>query len=184
MEQFFEGITYCDYAEAETKGRLLAKPERGMWEKAMREAGVKDVEDCYFVGMFFSLPSTLYVILTILPLLSPLPTPLQFFESMKVTTSNNLTFPNRRFLHQRQRRNRNGLESNPFRREGIRDPRTTSESISHPRPGRDTEPISPIFQRRMTKESYLDFICLEIREIWFVDIRNVYMLLGWHGGVL
>ncbi|TID26584.1 hypothetical protein E2P81_ATG01057 [Venturia nashicola] len=49
VEDFFEGITYCDYAEAETKGRLLAKPERGMWEKAMREAGVEKVDDCYFV---------------------------------------------------------------------------------------------------------------------------------------
>lgn len=56
VEQFFEGITYCDYEEAETKGRLLAKPERGMWEKAMREAGVEAVEDCYFVGKSFAFP--------------------------------------------------------------------------------------------------------------------------------
>ncbi|KAE9969618.1 hypothetical protein BLS_005300 [Venturia inaequalis] len=49
VEDFFEGITYCDYAEAATTGRLLAKPERGMWEKAMREANVQKVEDCYFV---------------------------------------------------------------------------------------------------------------------------------------
>lgn len=69
VEQFFEGITYCDYEEAETKGRLLAKPERGMWEKAMREAGVEEVEDCYFVGLSFpalSVPTSTYLLHTIL----------------------------------------------------------------------------------------------------------------------
>lgn len=45
IEDQFEGITYCDYG-AET---LLCKPAEAMFEKAMREAGVGSVEDCYFV---------------------------------------------------------------------------------------------------------------------------------------
>lgn len=76
VDGFFEGITYCDYAEAETKGRLLAKPERGMWEKAMSEAGLEKVEDCYFVGMSFHftfLLSTSILYLYPIRLSSPLP---------------------------------------------------------------------------------------------------------------
>lgn len=45
IEDLFESITYCDYG-ADT---LLCKPARAMFEKAMREAGVERVEDCYFV---------------------------------------------------------------------------------------------------------------------------------------
>ena len=41
----FEGITYCDYGAE----RLLCKPTVGMYDKAMREAGVVDRETCYFV---------------------------------------------------------------------------------------------------------------------------------------
>jgi pyrimidine and pyridine-specific 5'-nucleotidase len=52
VDGFFEGITYCDYEEAKEKGRLLAKPHRDMWVKAMKQAGVSKVEDCYFVGEF------------------------------------------------------------------------------------------------------------------------------------
>lgn len=52
VDGFFEGITYCDYEEAKSKGRLLAKPHRDMWMKAMREAGVEKSEDCYFIGEF------------------------------------------------------------------------------------------------------------------------------------
>ena len=36
VEQFFEGLTYCDY----TKQPLVAKPHAEMFEKAEREAGV------------------------------------------------------------------------------------------------------------------------------------------------
>jgi pyrimidine and pyridine-specific 5'-nucleotidase len=46
VEDLFEGISYCDYA-AQT---FLAKPDRGMFEKAMREADIENVEECYFVG--------------------------------------------------------------------------------------------------------------------------------------
>lgn len=46
VEDLFEGITYCDYAAP----KLLCKPAKEMFKKAMREAGVEDPSDCYFVG--------------------------------------------------------------------------------------------------------------------------------------
>ena len=46
IEDLFEGITYCDYSAE----RLLCKPHLEMFAKAMREAGVDDVKDCFFVG--------------------------------------------------------------------------------------------------------------------------------------
>ncbi|EWY96772.1 hypothetical protein FOCG_03144 [Fusarium oxysporum f. sp. radicis-lycopersici 26381] len=45
IEDIFDGLTYCNYAEQP----LLCKPDPRMYEKAMREAGVERVEDCYFV---------------------------------------------------------------------------------------------------------------------------------------
>lgn len=47
VEDMFEGITYCDYAAE----NLLCKPSPQMYAKAMKEAGVSDVNNCYFVGM-------------------------------------------------------------------------------------------------------------------------------------
>ncbi|KIW08970.1 pyrimidine 5'-nucleotidase, variant [Verruconis gallopava] len=47
VEKYFEGLTYCDYAAPE--GRIIAKPSREMFAKAMREAGVEDMKDCFFV---------------------------------------------------------------------------------------------------------------------------------------
>lgn len=47
VEKFFEGLTYCDYAAP--NGRIVAKPTEEMCRKAMTEAGVTDVKDCYFV---------------------------------------------------------------------------------------------------------------------------------------
>jgi len=41
----FEGMTFCDYGAP----RLLCKPAPEMYAKAMREAGIKEVKDCYFV---------------------------------------------------------------------------------------------------------------------------------------
>ena len=46
VDDLFEGITYCDYATAD----LVAKPSREMYKKAMQDAGVECVQDCYFVG--------------------------------------------------------------------------------------------------------------------------------------
>ena len=46
VEEFFEGVTYCDYS----KEPLLAKPHVEMFEKAEREAGVAEsTGGCYFV---------------------------------------------------------------------------------------------------------------------------------------
>ncbi|KAK4033312.1 Haloacid dehalogenase-like hydrolase-domain-containing protein [Parachaetomium inaequale] len=45
IEEFFEGITYCDYADVP----LTCKPHPDMYAKAMREAGVEKHEDCFFV---------------------------------------------------------------------------------------------------------------------------------------
>lgn len=51
IEDFFEGITYCDY-NAE---KLLCKPRPEMFEKAEREAGVPSADQIYFVGEFSQL---------------------------------------------------------------------------------------------------------------------------------
>ena len=45
LEDCFEGITYCDYAAE----KLVCKPRREMYDKAMHEAGAVDVSQCYFV---------------------------------------------------------------------------------------------------------------------------------------
>ncbi|CAM1511394.1 Fc.00g089070.m01.CDS01 [Cosmosporella sp. VM-42] len=45
IEDLFEGLTFCNYAEQP----LLCKPHPDMYRKAMREAGVENVEDCFFV---------------------------------------------------------------------------------------------------------------------------------------
>ncbi|KAJ4137274.1 putative suppressor of disruption of TFIIS [Fusarium equiseti] len=45
VEDLFEGLTYCDY----TKIPFVCKPQKAMYEKAMKEAGVFDVSNCYFV---------------------------------------------------------------------------------------------------------------------------------------
>lgn len=46
IEDLFDGLTFCNYAEEP----LLCKPHPDMYKKAMREAGVERVEDCFFVG--------------------------------------------------------------------------------------------------------------------------------------
>ena len=57
IEDLFEGITYCDYGDP--SGKLLCKPAREMFVKAMRQAGLSeprpgdsgagDLGRCYFV---------------------------------------------------------------------------------------------------------------------------------------
>jgi pyrimidine and pyridine-specific 5'-nucleotidase len=46
VEDFFEGITYCDYGAED----FVCKPHTNMFMKAMQEAGVQSPQDCYFVG--------------------------------------------------------------------------------------------------------------------------------------
>jgi pyrimidine and pyridine-specific 5'-nucleotidase len=50
LEDVFEGITYCDYSAMP----LVCKPHPEAFAKAMRQAGVDKVEDCFFVGMSHS----------------------------------------------------------------------------------------------------------------------------------
>jgi len=60
VEEYFEGITYCDYS----KMPLVCKPHPDMYHKAMRDAGVKKYEDCFFVGKPPSLPFGLFIVVT------------------------------------------------------------------------------------------------------------------------
>jgi pyrimidine and pyridine-specific 5'-nucleotidase len=43
------GVTYCDYGEKV----LICKPKMEMYQKAMQEAGIADVNKCYFVDDSF-----------------------------------------------------------------------------------------------------------------------------------
>ena len=45
VDDLFEGITYCDYGAE----KFICKPHKDMYAKAMKEAGVKSVDDCYFI---------------------------------------------------------------------------------------------------------------------------------------
>lgn len=56
VEDMFEGMTYCDYAQE----KMIPKPYKESFEKAMSEAGVKEYKNCYFVGKYF--PSRSYPI--------------------------------------------------------------------------------------------------------------------------
>ena len=51
VDDLFEGITYCDYAQK----TMICKPHAEMYEKAEAEAGVETREQCYFVGGYFLL---------------------------------------------------------------------------------------------------------------------------------
>ncbi|KAK1755758.1 Haloacid dehalogenase-like hydrolase-domain-containing protein [Echria macrotheca] len=50
VEDFFEGVTYCDYSSIP----LVCKPHSDMYHKAMKEAGVDKYEDCFFVDDSYS----------------------------------------------------------------------------------------------------------------------------------
>jgi pyrimidine and pyridine-specific 5'-nucleotidase len=52
VEDMFEGLTFCDYGA----DRIVCKPYPEMFFKAMEEAGVKDVKNCYFVGRLYIAP--------------------------------------------------------------------------------------------------------------------------------
>lgn len=51
IEDLFEGITFCDYADE----KIVCKPYLEMYEKAMRDAGVEEMKDCYFIGKIGSI---------------------------------------------------------------------------------------------------------------------------------
>lgn len=48
VEEYFDGVTYCDYASEP----FVCKPDQDMYTKAMREAGVERGKDCFFVGEY------------------------------------------------------------------------------------------------------------------------------------
>lgn len=45
VEDMFEGMTFCDYAQE----KMICKPYPEMFAKAMKEAGIEEMKDCYFV---------------------------------------------------------------------------------------------------------------------------------------
>ena len=49
IDDLFDGLTYCDYS----RPPLVCKPSEQAFRRAMREAGVERVEDCFFVGAYF-----------------------------------------------------------------------------------------------------------------------------------
>ncbi|KAH8624003.1 hypothetical protein IG631_21708 [Alternaria alternata] len=62
IEDQFEGLTYCDYGVTP----MLCKPSFEMFRKAMEEAGVNDVEACYFVGMYVTTGSSATTLLIVI----------------------------------------------------------------------------------------------------------------------
>jgi pyrimidine and pyridine-specific 5'-nucleotidase len=62
IEDQFEGLTYCDYGVTP----MLCKPSFEMFRKAMKEAGVNDVEACYFVGMYVTTGSSAMTLLIVI----------------------------------------------------------------------------------------------------------------------
>ena len=52
IDRLFDGVTYCDYTEGAKLGKLVCKPDREMFERAMSDAGLcigRDKNRCYFV---------------------------------------------------------------------------------------------------------------------------------------
>ncbi|MCJ1282235.1 hypothetical protein MMC26_001558 [Xylographa opegraphella] len=49
VDDLFEGITYCDYAQA----TLVCKPHPEMYALAELQSGVSSAEDCFFVGQSY-----------------------------------------------------------------------------------------------------------------------------------
>ena len=48
VEDLFDGVTYCDYAQLP----LICKPNQAMYERAEKEAGAPPGQKSYFVGMW------------------------------------------------------------------------------------------------------------------------------------
>lgn len=46
VDDLFEGITYCDYAQPP----LICKPSQAMYDKAEKDAGASGNQEIYFVG--------------------------------------------------------------------------------------------------------------------------------------
>jgi pyrimidine and pyridine-specific 5'-nucleotidase len=52
LEDVFEGMTYCDYATTP----FVCKPQPEAFARAMKQAGVEKMEDCFFVGRLPAYP--------------------------------------------------------------------------------------------------------------------------------
>lgn len=50
IDDQFSGLTFCNYSAVP----FVCKPQPAMYQKAMQEAGVERMEDCYFVGEWLS----------------------------------------------------------------------------------------------------------------------------------
>lgn len=49
VDDLFEGLTFCDYAAE----KLICKPHDDSFAKAMKDAGITENKNCYFVGKFY-----------------------------------------------------------------------------------------------------------------------------------
>lgn len=63
VDDLFDGMTFCDYGAE----RLLCKPSKEMYDKAMKEANAPSVGDCYFVGSYVPDPQFLDRFTNIVP---------------------------------------------------------------------------------------------------------------------
>lgn len=54
IDDCFDGITFCDYGAE----KWVCKPHKEAYVKAMEEAGIKDMRNCYFIGGCSSLHPT------------------------------------------------------------------------------------------------------------------------------
>jgi pyrimidine and pyridine-specific 5'-nucleotidase len=50
VEDLFEGITYADYSAPSRGEKMVCKPTKEAYLKAMAEARVQETSDCFFVG--------------------------------------------------------------------------------------------------------------------------------------
>ncbi|EHL02997.1 hypothetical protein M7I_0968 [Glarea lozoyensis 74030] len=46
VDDLFEGMTFCDYGNLP----IVCKPYTEMFQKAMKQAGIQEMKDCYFVA--------------------------------------------------------------------------------------------------------------------------------------
>ena len=119
IDDLFEGITYCDYAEFP----LICKPHKAMFDKAEAEAGVSSRTACYFVGMkcpwdslhpVMELMSLKTILILMLPVLTHgvgmpckywsrmIPSPCQEHRSTKSVPSRKYAFFSQSFSRRRE----------------------------------------------------------------------------------
>lgn len=130
VEDLFDGLTYCDYAQYP----LVCKPSKEMYLKAMREAGAQRPEDCYFVGMFTQ------------PAVFPRLTLHIFYRPSHGRTTINSRGNDRRFVPQLPKGRRVRLDGSAFGRRGHSSARNTSVQIPDPPSAGATNYLPSVFQ--------------------------------------